>query len=89
MKLPEDNIHWKAALEKVRDQPGRFEICMTPSIFILEENSFPAFLVDWSSFDAREAQQQLKRIAFARCRREDCGIRLGNDQEPGDDCGNH
>jgi hypothetical protein len=89
MKLPEGNIHWKEALKQVRANPGRFEICMTPSVFILEENSFPTAVIDWSSFDAREAQQALKRRAFARCVREDCGIRLRNDQEPREDCGNH
>lgn len=89
LKLPEGNIHWKDALLKVQGNPDRFEICRTPHTFIVEENSFPIELIDWSSFDAREAQTALKKVSFARCVRGDCGIRLRNDQSAKEDCGNH
>ncbi len=84
LPLPKRNIEWTVVRQEANP-----EVEERGLVFLYYRGGMVDSVIYWSSSDAVRAQRWLCSIAFARCYRPDCGIRLSGDQKPGDTCGNH
>jgi hypothetical protein len=89
IKIPQENVHWLDAKKLVEKDPATWEIEERKRVFVLYRGAHPDAVVNWDGRTADEAQRWLRSVAFARCSRPDCGIRLGAGQKLGDECRNH
>lgn len=90
MALPERNMDWTEVaklhasgcspdVELVRVGGGN-------RVYVFCRHGHHDAVVCWDGRFAREAQMFLDRIAFMRCERDGCGVRVGI---KGGSCGNH
>ncbi len=87
---PHENVEWT----EIRDLHRRG---LSPDVelvgrvqgnqwYVYCVGGFARAVVNWSSTDAGEANRFLRSIAYRRCDREGCGIRVGIE---GGSCGHH
>lgn len=90
MNLPRQNIDWTEVHRLKNSEIGAHEVedmqSGEHSYWIHIRGGIRNALIIWSSHDAQAAQAYLRQVAFARCKRADCGVRVA---KLGDECGNH